>query len=237
MPVNFDAIDEIIDCGSGGSISNLTSMSLSWWQYVRSNGEGNLGRVFEKRSATAQVKVIFHTSVIAQSLNWEHATDGTTLDVDMAAGTLTFNVWQHIIMTWDGSLIATNVHFYLNGTETSYLTQQNGTGTLALDDTGSWYIGNRPVGDRTSDAIYSEFAVWNVVLSNSEISQLSQSKVKGIPYQIRPSNLVAYWPLDDFSDNQVASGTGSVRDRSSNANHGTPSNSPNCRAEQVLSYP
>ncbi|HEY4612181.1 MAG TPA: hypothetical protein VII11_04300 [Bacteroidota bacterium] len=54
---------------------------------------------------------------------------------------------------------------------------------------------------------------------------------------IQPSNLKAYWPLDEFAEGATVSGTNSIRDLSGNGNHGTPSNSPTGRAERVLSYP
>ena len=80
-------------------------------------------------------------------------------------------------------------------------------------------------------------AIWRAVLTPTEIALLAKSRVKGIPLQIQPSNLKAYWPLDEFADGATASGAGSIKDLSGNGNHGTPSNGPFGRPEFVLSRP
>jgi hypothetical protein len=52
----------------------------------------------------------------------------------------------------------------------------------------------------------TEVAYWSTELPANEIQLLANSKIKGKPLQVQPSNLVAYWPLDDGESGTSANG-------------------------------
>jgi len=86
-----------------------------------------------------------------------------------------------------------------------------------------------------------EVAIWNdYALSLEEIEQLSNSKVKRMPLQISPANLLLYWPLDEQPDGTSWDADVAV-DLSPNGNNGTGVDGANntgltAVAETVLSY-
>ena len=87
----------------------------------------------------------------------------------------------------------------------------------------------------------SEFVFWNIVLSDDEIAQLYSSRIKRIPLQIKPNNIIMYLPLDDFADGTpLNTDVDGYKDLSGNGNHGqgvdADGDSYNV-AETVLSYP
>ena len=87
---------------------------------------------------------------------------------------LTADTLQHIVLTWDGSLTATNIHIYKNGSEIAYNSTVNGIGNFTAG-TGSHSIGGRIFdNNRNFDARFDNMYWWNRILSASEIVELSR---------------------------------------------------------------
>lgn len=90
--------------------------------------------------------------------------------------------------------------------------------------------------------IVNDVAIWKgVAVSGAELSLSYNSRVKHMPLQIQPLNLVAYLPMDDGQDGTSADGA-TVSDMSGNGNNGTGDDGANntgltWKAEEVLSYP
>ncbi len=86
-------------------------------------------------------------------------------------------VWFHYFWTWDGSLTAANVHQYVNNVEVSYVTQDNGSGTVEAP-AGSWSFGYIPA-DSNFDGGLAEAGWWDRVLSADERKSLSKGFAPG----------------------------------------------------------
>jgi len=132
------------------------------------------------------------------------------------------NTWYHVC----GVIAATTLKIYVNGVQRASSAID---GNIIWSDThasitqirlawcqdGHWY------------GKQAEFAIWNTALSDAEILQLYSPFKRGMPLQIQSANLQGYWPLDDFgASGLVASGANTIINRSKNAQHGTPVNSP-----------
>lgn len=99
---------------------------------------------------------------------------GTTVLVkDSAASAVATGAWVHVLVTHDGVMTThSSVHIYRNGTELSYAGQTNGAGEYA--GTGRWSLGGRYYDDlRNLDGKIAQVAVWNRVLTASEIANLA----------------------------------------------------------------
>ena len=97
---------------------------------------------------------------------------GTALERTCGDNSISTGSWQHILLTWDGSTTAANVHIYVNGAEEDYAATTNGVNLTAA--TGSWSIGGRIYDDaRNFDGHVAEPAVWNGILSAAEIAALA----------------------------------------------------------------
>lgn len=93
----------------------------------------------------------------------------------------------------------------------------------------------------TSNAqIVSEIAVWSVELTEAQSAQYHNAKMRRIPLQIQPANLLMYSPLDDYADGTTSLGGNTFRDESGNGNTGTMVDTDGdsiALAEGELSYP
>ena len=112
----------------------------------------------------------------------------TNLDKRSSAAVLTLNQWQHVALTWDGSSSASGVHFYVNGTEVAYTTNQSGSGTRVPDDTEDLRVGNNESGTRTFDGAIDEVRVYNRALAQSEIQSLYTYSTGAIDFKDANAN-------------------------------------------------
>ena len=140
------------------------------------------------------------------------------------------DTWYHVLIKWDG----TNVSAYLDGVSVG-----------STGDAHDWTFPDPALGVY-ADALYfdgtiSEFYMWDTALTQTEITILAKSKVKGIGLQIQPTNLITYLPMDDAADG-VSADSKVFIDRSGNGNPFTAydgANDAGClgKGEEVLSYP
>src|SRR6185295_11848793 len=241
MAVNFDGTDDVISCGTNMLFPvNGTSVSISAWINPVNAGAGSAGRIFGQE-INANVGPRFYVSNNGGGNIAPRVTIASSVaDFNVQTSVqLTANVWSHVLFTWDGSLTASNLHIYINGTEVSYSGQTNGT--VFTDNSGATArIADRPTGGRAFNGSITELAIWHSVLSSTDIYLLANSRLKGIPLSISPSNLKAYWPLDDQPNGTSGDGD-TFYDLSGNANHGTGNDGANntgltAYAEEILSY-
>ncbi|KKK75630.1 hypothetical protein LCGC14_2871780, partial [marine sediment metagenome] len=89
--------------------------------------------------------------------------------------TAVFNTgeWFHLLLTWNGSLTATNIHIYINNSEPGYATTQNSGGTATICD-GTWNTGSWPEENLPLDGKIANVGWWDRVLSASERTILSK---------------------------------------------------------------
>lgn len=87
---------------------------------------------------------------------------------------LSTGVWAHVCITDTATLgTGTDIHIYIDGTEATYLSTVNGTGTEIVANSG-FSIGGRVSDDlRNFNGRTADPAVWNRVISSKEIAMLA----------------------------------------------------------------
>lgn len=241
--ITFDKIDDVVNCGTSDTLlTENGAITISAWINPTNTGEGGFGRIID-RSATigGPCWQLFATATSGFEV------DGTTnLLRKSSNNSLTLNIWQHILLTWDGSTTASNVHIYVNGIETTYQTTTNGV-NIVNNAGESFLIGNDKSNGRTFNGQITELAVWNVVLTASQIALLASSFLKSMPLQLLDPDadgvqeLVGYWPMDEGTHSNSAD-LDTAWDKSNNGNNGNPDNGVNntgltWAAETILNCP
>lgn len=226
MAINFDAVDDRINFGTLGDqvFTENGVITISAWIYPRSGGTAGIGRIVNRGSSLVSHGPRFAMTTTSTLSFQIQAT--TQMVRNSSNNSVTFNIWQHVLVTWTGDVtLASDVHIYVNGIETSYKTTTNGSSPATDNSTRELVIGNNSDFTRDFDGWIEEVAIWNVILTASEIAQLACPR-RGTPLQIQPSSLQLYVPMDDFQDGVTASGANTIRDLSGNNRHGEPNNSP-----------
>ena len=203
-----------INARSATVLDNISSFSVSAWVYATTTGT-----IADKRGAG---KGWFFRVWTSNTLRFFVEHTGTDLDVISSSNKLTFNKWNHALVTYDGSTLASNVHIYINGVETTYGTQTNGTLIRESDAGENMLLGGRPtpVANSIFGGKMDDVRVYSRILSANEITKLYKLGATShinvtLPTQPDLQNgLVGHWTFDgkDMGPN--------VRDRSGSGNHG-----------------
>ena len=235
--VYFDGTDDVISCGHDASIDRLTNFTIACWVNFRTFINTSYPHIVCQRNA-ANIRFSF----IIDNVNRLSGSVITSGNTALSVATLipTLDIWYHIVMTYDDADTRL-VRLFANATEVTYSTQQAATGTIVSQADIPITIGDRTDGDRPLAATMSDVAIWDRVLSQDEINLLYSARLKYIPVQIRPDNLVAYWTLDDVGDGVSADGK-VFSDKSGNGNDGVGSDGGNDagltgESERYLTYP
>jgi len=221
--------------GDAYDFGSATDFSVSFWINTSTASRGDFtGRGNQLSDSDGKHWSIFMGATTAGRIEW-FIDDGTNtvLSTDDGA-TINDSAWHHVAVTFDRD---GNGVRYVDGS-----TYGSADAISSVGDIGSsttvFSICKR--GDFTSnfyDGKISELAIWDTLLTAAEVSLLSNAKVKRLPLQIQTSNLKGYFPLDDFSDGGVITGT--WRDISSTTLTvtGTDADSDSTAiAEEVLTY-
>jgi hypothetical protein len=115
--------------------------------------------------------------------------------------TYTADVWQHNLVTWDLNDTTNGPFIYQNGIDLGRPGDFTaGVGSPVTNNTIAMTIGGRyntsNVLARSIDARLADMAFWNEILSPGEVMGLYIGSLR--PYQVRPNNLLGYWPLDGY---------------------------------------
>ena len=201
--------------GNSTDISGANqSITVACWAVK----ELDLGSVFVSKynfgaAAQRSWELVFGTSSNKVTVNLSQ--DGTSISATAIGGTaLTKDVWHHIAFVYNDI----DIRIYLDGVLDSFVANNPKAYTAGLhDSTADFQIGadfNNDTPASFHNGKISDVAIWDAALSADEIALIYNSKIKGIPLQIQPANLQAYYPLDDFSDGTIGINTFSFQDRS-----------------------
>lgn len=245
MPIDF-ITDDFVDIPDDNSLDISDEITIS--AFIKTNDATLVQSIFSKREFEG----------VDDELNYLFRIEGAGLnDNDLAFWYRDAGLTYHSYET-SGNVIndTTGYHVavvYKSGVAGSAIIYVDGVAKTASwvngDGTGSFSANNHPAEIGQSNflgtlqnfsGIIDEMALWNKILTATEIGILASSHIKHMPLQIQASNLKAYWPMDDGLDGTSADGD-TVRDLSVNGNNGIGDDGANntgltWKAEEVLSY-
>jgi hypothetical protein len=170
--LNFDGSDDGINAGSDPSLDDLGPLTISAWIWP-THVPGTAGKIVAKvDSAVPNGRYFFELDDTAPEDDALEFTKGhatTDLKVDSINGTVLYTGWQHVVLTWDGSSAAGNVHIYRNGVEVAYQSATSGVGTMGSEAGASLFIGMRDNGTELFTGLIDEVRISSVVQPVSTI--------------------------------------------------------------------
>lgn len=108
--------------------------------------------------------------------------NGTSITPRRNAASVAGGAWTKVLATFDGSLLATGIKIYLNGTESgSYPESENGSGALTADDAHDLMLLNRSDNARPFLGDVAYIARWSRVLSAAEIASVTSNGPLSVP--------------------------------------------------------
>ncbi len=230
--VDFNGDADYIKSGSNTGITGSQNRTISMW-FKTSNTSND----------TCWLSFGVNTTYDLYSVFRDNVADNDKIRVAINGGNNVWNWAAHDDGEWHILIII------LDGTSTSDITAYGDGVALAVSSTNDktittsdslLYIGyDIPSSKGPWDGEITEVAIWNTNITVSEVALLSSSRVKRIPLQVQPSNLVVYYPLDDYPESAGTIKDYTFKDLSSNGNDGTgvdANDNSDIAAETVLSY-
>ena len=152
--LDFDALDDNVNCGSDSSVDNNFDGggTTSAWINVRSDGELDVGRIigkytvnngwvfFVKDESGGAVKLSFYIEAVDFDGNWE------TTDRE-----ITLNTWTKVVATYDADLITNDPAFFVNGLSKAVTEISNPVGARTSDVGVNLRVGDTDDGNTSFD--------------------------------------------------------------------------------------
>lgn len=233
--IDFDGVDDCVTIVDNNSLDATTQITISAW--IDRGNDTSRQQIIAKDSDTNGRSFILDLYDLAGDDIVFAITDGTLFYKAKSSSEPLVGVKTHICGTYD----ALKVRLYVGGSLLA--TSGDVINKIINNSASSLQIGSREYSTARDcfTGEITEVAIWNVALTPTEISLLASSCIKGIPLQIRLTNLVGYWSMDDQETGTSADGD-MVRDLSGNGNNGTGDDGANNTGllwigESVLSYP
>jgi hypothetical protein len=166
---SFNGSNSALSAGSPAKLDNLFPVTYEGWINPTGAGEGTFGQIYSKSDGvdlgTGGIEI--GMDGISTAIYFDVGLSTTFMNVE-TDNVVTEGSWNHIAITWDGSVTATNSHIYINGVEANYTAQDDGVGTHD-DSSLSATIGNYASGTYTFDGLIGPLRIWNKVLTPTQI--------------------------------------------------------------------
>ncbi len=171
--LDFDGVDDYVDCGSFAGLNSATELTVSVW--FKSGVYTNLGRlvnlekhveIYQSWSALSNTKGRFYYKLMGAYGNTFGTLGGTSAS---GVGDLIDGNWHHLCLVWDNS--TTTAIVYEDGVAVQTKTV---SGTInSVSDT--IYIGADPAGVRSIQGKVDEVALWDTALSPTDVAAVYNS--------------------------------------------------------------
>jgi hypothetical protein len=165
--LNFDGTDDYIMTGLSAHYPQTT---ISAWILPSSLGEGDLGRIIDKRenggtettvlALNGNNRLLFIRSFNVTSALWLSEMDSIKL-----------NAWNHVLITYDQTSTVNIPIFYINGIVSTTSVSVSPIG-IPVTNSNRYIIGNRGDTTRTFSGKIDDVRMYNRILSPAEVKSL-----------------------------------------------------------------
>ena len=203
--VDFDGTNDYMNA-SGTELDLKSNFSTSGWYYSTDYSQVVFAWAWGENTTGKRRSLILINGV--WYFNFHGSPSATT------TSTLSNNTWYHVATTVNSDYSEAKI--YLNGTLEN--TVDVSSLAVAYSSYGSTTLGGKP-GVSHFDGLIDEFAIFNSVLSASDVTSIYNS---GTPADLSSYSPVGWWRM---GDNDSGTGT-TITDQGSGGNDGTLTNGP-----------
>ena len=168
--LDFNGLDSRVQVTSQATLNNLNAMTISAWVYVRPGGR----RIMTKgdtRPVRFYLAAPVDPTVNSNSIQFGAGYDGGIGTWSTATGTISYNAWHQVTVTYTHGNTANVPIIYIDGISQAAVQTQAPSGNPVLDNT-SLYFGDRGDGVPWFDGLIDEVRIYNRILNPSEVGAL-----------------------------------------------------------------
>lgn len=211
--LSFDGTDDYL--ATGYQYASATQFTYSFW--IKTTDTGSSHWIGNSLSGGADTRAHFGTKAGSYYFLLGNSTNQYQVSNAGSASGVTDGNWHHLVFQWDGTN-TNGVNLYVDGNTTPVFTYTSTQASVASTAALKWGIGWGG-SFYAYDGLMDEAAIWESILTTSDITTLYNS---GVPGDITTLNPVGWWRMGDDD-----SGTGTtITDQGSGGNDGTLTNGP-----------
>ncbi|MBD3268514.1 hypothetical protein GF373_17740, partial [bacterium] len=156
----FDGSNDYYNAGSDSSLDDIFDGggTVSVWIHPTSGGENNSGKIFNKKPSGGVATQVWLGNLSGSDMSFLVSQDfsGQYGVWKSANREVTFNVYQHIAVTYNNNSDSNDPTLYYNGSSVSINEDTAPSGSRVSDASVDLYIGNRADQERTFDGYIDE---------------------------------------------------------------------------------
>lgn len=168
--LNFDGINDYVNCGNGASLDSMAAITLSAWIYVDEWKLGEAARIISKRyHPYNSYELGIDTSLGYPNIAAVYYCQNGNSNTHSPQGSISLNKWMHIAATNTG----TQQKIYVDGQQVA--SYNINSGPIRDTDINLW-IGRVSGGYVSSafDGLIDDVRIYDYALSDSDVSHLYQ---------------------------------------------------------------
>ena len=213
--LNFDGTNDLVNVGSGASLDNIATITISAWIKPNANSDG--GDIFDKVSSGLAQADGPDLWIDPSGGNRLYFTQGFydglfNTGVWYADNVISLGEWQHVAVVYSSQSDANDPVFYVNGIPKPTIEDQAPSGDQRDDSAWEAVIGAYGASDTNGlfDGLIDDIRVYNRALTAAEIKQLYNL---GKALQKPPNNLglVGYWSFNEGTGTRATDFSGNGR--------------------------
>lgn len=224
--ISFDGAGDYISISDNDAFTFATGgvdqpFTIQAWIQINDTATDE-GTIISKYNANTDAEWLFwqDNGKIRLNLydNNETPATGNSIKLTTDNVVLSNDTWHHVVITYDGSESHTGISAYVDGSSVSSTTSQSNTYNGMRNTSVPVRIGGNAAGSFDFEKRIASVAIFDKVLSASEISELYNSgKVLNLEHHSAYSNLISWWRMGDNLD---TTGVDGIKDYA-NGYHGT----------------
>lgn len=167
--------DDIVTIPDATAIQNIWDGggAVSVWIKPSSDGQSDVGRVFDKTATGSQGWALTVSSESAGYVNLYFIEKFSVSDGQWVTGIIIpINTWSHIVINYNSDSTSNDPTIYVNGTSVTVTELAAPSGTRLTDATRDLCIANRSANDTAFEGSIDEVFLFSSTLTTDQITQL-----------------------------------------------------------------
>ena len=176
--LDFDGVNDTVIVYTHPVFNDINTLSVSAWIYPRGWGEGDRGRIIDKRTG-AQESFIFYVlnpgHLVFEASRW----NGSNGVWGSSSPIIPLNTWTHVVVTYDYGALGNDPILYVNGSPVGVTESTTPTGSVVAE-TANINIGNDNGTARTFNGLLDDVRMYGRVLAADEVAALYDNPEGGV---------------------------------------------------------
>ena len=201
--MDFDGVNEYINCGNDSSLNFGRTNTFSMCVWINTPTTGSPSDGILSRRITSTLGCSFLNRLDDNISVYLANNPSNRIWVETNSSPLSINTWHFIVLTYDGSGLASGVKVYVDGNIQSLTTNDDNLSSFDFSNSGNFEIGSISNNHtQLFQGLIDETSVWNKELTQSEVTTIYNKGRINVDYSDMTNydtNCISHWQMGEKS--------------------------------------